>query len=146
YEPVDKPLGKWERKAGKTTWTLLFEDGRLHVSASGADSVVVHADYSVTRDGVVYGVITSVESDEDVSRWEEVHDQPFSFRFRIEEGALIVGHFRGEKNEHELEGRSRLVQPATPRPTACYGPGQAPPPPPPSDPPLQSYSNKVRYR
>jgi hypothetical protein len=152
YEPTDKPLGKWERKAGKMTVSLVLEEGRLHISGTGPDAFTFHADYAVTRDGVAYGVITSVEIDEDSGKWEELHDLPFSFRFRVDEGALIIRDLRGEmkKDSEILAGRYRLVQAIPPRPVACYQQtGVAPPPPAvqpnqpvqPADPPLPQLGN-----
>jgi hypothetical protein len=75
-QETGKPLGKWERKVGKNLMTLVIEDGRLHLSAVGEKFCTIHADYSMTRDGVVFGVITSVECDEeeDASKTVKGHE------------------------------------------------------------------------
>ncbi len=91
-QEMTKPLGKWERKIGKNHVTLIVEDNRLHISYAGEKLGTLHADYSMTRDGVIYGVVTSIEceEDEEVEATKTLFDAPFSFRFRIDEGALII--------------------------------------------------------
>jgi hypothetical protein len=84
-----KPLGKWERKIGKSHVTLIVEESRLHVTVVGEEPCTLHADYGMTKDGIVYGIITSYESEEeDTDR--SVFDAPFTCRYRIDEGALII--------------------------------------------------------
>ncbi|HEY7152803.1 MAG TPA: hypothetical protein VH575_02490 [Gemmataceae bacterium] len=84
-----KPLGKWERKAGKSHVTLIVEENRLHVTFVGDNSCTLHADYAATKDGVIYGVVTSIDCD-DEEAVKTMFDAPFSCRYRIDEGALIV--------------------------------------------------------
>jgi hypothetical protein len=84
-----KPLGKWERKAGKSHVTLIVEESRLHVTFVGDNSCTLHADYAATKDGVIYGVVTSIDCD-DEEAVKTMFDAPFSCRYRIDEGALIV--------------------------------------------------------
>ncbi len=108
-----KPLGKWERKSGKNHVTLIVEDNRLHMILAGENVGALHADYSMTRDGVVYGVITSVEFDEeDNDSTNALFNRPFSFRFRVDEGALIVYDAKGrDKDKDEIyNGRFKAVQ------------------------------------
>jgi hypothetical protein len=120
--------GQWERKAEKdSTLLTLTEDNRLHLTIRAKElNVTLHGDYHVTRDGVLYGVVTSVESDDE--ELDVLIDQPFSFRCRVDEGALVIGACNGfgksldeKKHELQLRGRYRCVQ-ATPG-------GAAPPPP-----------------
>ena len=65
--------------------------------------IVLDADYSITKDSVVFGVVTG--SDVSVPAGvrvptrgpeseEEFVDQPFSFRFRVDRGALTVKDLR----------------------------------------------------
>ncbi len=88
-EEMTKPLGKWERKIGKNHVTLIVEDHRLHINYAGEKLGTLHADYSMTRDGVIYGIITSIECDENEEA-DGLLDAPFRFRFRLDEGALII--------------------------------------------------------
>src|SRR5215469_12274019 len=64
-QEMTKPLGKWERKSGKSHVTLIVEENRLHVTFIGENPCTLHADYAMTKDGVVYGVVTSIECDDD---------------------------------------------------------------------------------
>jgi hypothetical protein len=117
-QEIIKPLGKWERKVGKTHVTLGIEDNRLHINCTGDKSVTLHADYAMTRDGLIYGVVTSIECDDDeetdISR--TLFDAPFSFRFRIDEAALIIHEMKAhdaDSKDDMWNGRYRAVQPAT---------------------------------
>jgi hypothetical protein len=120
-QEVTKPLGKWERKLGKNRLTLSIEDNRLHISYAGNKPGTLHADYAMTQDGLIYGVITSIECDEDeeVDAIKTLFDAPFSFRFRIDEGALIIhdakAHY-AEMKDNLWDGRFKAVRPAAPRP------------------------------
>jgi hypothetical protein len=142
-QEMTKPLGKWERKIGKNHVTLIIEDNRLHVSYAGDKPGTLHADYAMTRDGLVYGVVTSIECDEDeeADAIKTLFDAPFSFRFRIDEGALIIHDAKAHDadNKDDLwNGRYKAVRPAATRaaiqPTSYYpslidGPNTSPPPP-----------------
>jgi len=125
YEPESKPLGKWERKVGKNTCTLLFEDNRLHITVHGECACTIHADYAVTRDGTVYGVVTSVDMAEDADKEMEAVDMPFSFRFRIDEGMLLLRDFRSPRDgsgKDEVMGRYKRVGPEPVRTVAPVPP------------------------
>lgn len=96
-----KPLGRWERKAGKSHVTLIVEENRLHVTFIGDNSCTLHADYAATRDGVIYGVVTSIDCADDEDAIKTMFDAPFSCRYRIDEGVLIVRDLRC----HETSGK-----------------------------------------
>jgi hypothetical protein len=116
--PEGVPVGRWERKMGKNHVRLTVEDGRLHVHFTGEKVATVHADYSVTKDRILYGVITSVDcDDEDESLENELLDQPFSCRFRVDEGTLTVRDLKISTLDHResnWSGRFRAVAPAPP--------------------------------
>lgn len=118
-EPA-KPLGKWERKIGKNHVTLIVEDNRLHMISAGETMATLHADYSMTRDGVVYGVVTSIECEEDDNgeSTKEMFDAPFSFRFRIDEGALIIHDAKGRDTGKDefYNGRFKAMSAAAAQP------------------------------
>lgn len=115
-QEIVKPLGKWERKVGKTHVVLSIEDNRLHISCTGDRAVTLHADYAMTRDGLMYGIVTSIECDEDEERDmnRTLFDAPFSFRFRIDEGALIIHDMKAhdaDTKDDMWNGRYKAVQP-----------------------------------
>jgi hypothetical protein len=119
-EELTKPLGKWERKVGKNHLTLIVEDNRLHIICAGNKPGTMHADYAMTRDGLIYGVVTSIECDEDeeADATKMLFDAPFSFRFRIDEGALIIHDvkaFDADSKDDLWNGRFKAVRPAATR-------------------------------
>src|SRR5690242_10787165 len=119
-----KPLGKWERKIGKNHVTLIIEDNRLHVTIVGEGPCTLHADYSMTRDGIVYGIITSFEGDEEDAD-KSIFDAPFTCRYRIDEGALIIRDLkcRDITGKDELwNGRFKAVGSPSSRNTAAAPP------------------------
>lgn len=121
-QEITKPLGKWQRKVGKTNMTLNVENTRLHVICTGDKFITLHADYAMTHDGLIYGVVTSLECDEDdeADNTKTLFDAPFSFRFRIDEGALIIHDMKAhaaDSNDDMLNGRYKTVRPATTRET-----------------------------
>lgn len=117
-QEIAKPLGKWERKIGKNHVTLIVDDNRLHMISAGESIGALHADYSMTRDGVMYGVVTSIEcdDDDDGESTKAIFNAPFSFRFRIDEGALIIYDAKGrDAGKDELyNGRFKAVVPPKP--------------------------------
>lgn len=130
-QETTKPLGKWERKIGKTHVTLFIDDNRLHITYAGDKLGTLHADYAMTHDGLIYGVITSIECDEDeeADAAKTLFDTPFSFRFRLDEGALIIhdaNMYAAAGNKDEVwNGRYNASRPAASRaavvPTSYYG-------------------------
>jgi hypothetical protein len=152
-QEMTKPLGKWERKIDKHRVTLIIEDNRLHIHVAGGDvSGSAHADYTMTRDGVLFGIITSLECDDEDKEAEGIKDllnAPFSFRFRIDEGALLISDVKtinsgGSKDDEQLNGRFKAAASASRPavvPTTSYTyptfiapittpPSPTPPPPP----------------
>ena len=133
-QDMAKPLGKWERKIGKSHVTLIVEENRLHVTIIGEDACTVHADYRMTKDGIVYGVVTSIETDEEEVD-KSVFDALFTCRYRIDEGALIIRDLKCREvtGKDELwngrfkavgsaPSRSAAAAPASSRSQAIYGP------------------------
>lgn len=116
-QEMTKPLGKWERRIDKHRVTLIIEDNRLHIHFAGGDvSGSAHADYTMTRDGVLFGVITSLECDDEDKEAEGIKEflnAPFSCRFRIDEGALMISDVKsvlsGNKDDEQLNGRFKAA-------------------------------------
>jgi hypothetical protein len=125
-QDMAKPLGKWERKIGKNHVTLIVEENRLHVMNLGEKPCTLHADYHMTKDGVIYGVVTSIEcdDDEDDNNSDKLMiDAPFSCRFRIDEGALLIRDLRtgaGDNKEEAWNGRFKAVIPTAAQTSTAY--------------------------
>jgi hypothetical protein len=154
-QEIAKPLGKWERKIGKNHVALIVEENRLHMISAGETVATLHADYSMTHDGVIYGVVTSIECDDDDNgeSTKEMFDAPFSFRFRLDEGALIIHDAKGRDTGKDefYNGRFKAI-PSTPPnttivPTTSIGrtPSYALPNPPSSSAPLPSPPTPIGY-
>jgi hypothetical protein len=111
-----KPLGKWERKAGKSHVTLIVEESRLHVTFVGDNSCTLHADYAATKDGVIYGVVTSIDCD-DEEAVKTMFDAPFSCRYRIDEGALIVRDLKCHETDSKDSAWTGSFKAVNPMPT-----------------------------
>jgi hypothetical protein len=123
YEPIlprtaqqQLPLGEWTRSVGtaKQHWTVTPDCIRVNaeLNEDGTQyTVQVTADFSVTPDGLVYGVLSDVRLDaapaagssddaanddlaELVALQTRLIDQPFSFRVRIVNDAMVVKDVR----------------------------------------------------
>jgi hypothetical protein len=84
-----KPLGAWERGAGDAKVTFTFTADTLKaVVATGGATVTVDADYGVTKDGTLFGLVTKVVR-------EGTNDGPsendlFRFRFTVDKDKLTL--------------------------------------------------------
>jgi hypothetical protein len=61
-----RPVGTWEQTSGDTRITLTITPDRLHVAALGKDNKplwLMDADYSVTKDSILFGIVTSTEGE-----------------------------------------------------------------------------------
>lgn len=120
-QDMAKPIGRWQRKVGKTTVTLNIDSNRLHIVCTGDKVVTLHADYAITHDGLIYGVVTSIECEEndETEMTKTLFDAPFSFRFRIDEGALIIHDMKAhdaDSKDDMWNGRYKaVIQPAAVR-------------------------------
>ena len=79
-ETPDNPLlGKWKHSSGKINLTI--EAHRLHFICVDDKAFSLHADYNITRDHTVFGLITRVEGDEVLrqSLGLDLLDEPFVF-------------------------------------------------------------------
>ena len=113
---VSRPVGKWSREVvppngnGEDVMrvSVHFEEDRLAIRVLASVErqpveTVLEADYSITRDSVVFGVVTGVDIRVPAGmrvpagaagEEEQFVDQPFSFRFRVDDGTLTVKDFR----------------------------------------------------
>jgi RNA polymerase sigma factor (sigma-70 family) len=120
---VRRPVGNWERDFGPYHMTLRIEEDHLYgtltmVEKGAKMTLVVDADYSVTRDSLLYGVITAVDvpdlTSAEVSHDAELglySDQPFSMRYRLDGNTLTLKDLKlgiGTKPEDMKEFRMIL--------------------------------------
>ena len=101
-EETNRPLGSWEKNLGPNHFTLTIEADRIHGTYTETDqdqkiSCMVDADYSVTKDSVLYGVITGVEVEGTEKEVAQAPigatrnlDSPFSFHFRVDGDVLTL--------------------------------------------------------
>jgi RNA polymerase sigma factor (sigma-70 family) len=104
---AQRPVGNWERTFGPLQVNLRVKAERLTGTVDVAVekqriSFVFDADYSVTRDGVLYGVITGMDIQgagqgtdlQEAGRIQvlitQLIDTPFSIRYRVDDGILTV--------------------------------------------------------
>lgn len=103
--PADSLATKWKHASGKAHLTI--ERSRLHftceVDSNPAEKgFSLHADYSIARDQTVFGVITRVEVADESMRDEYglvLVDEPICFRFRVEDGMLVIHDLKNIKND-----------------------------------------------
>ena len=122
--------GTWEKVADGLRITLTFGPNQLRMTVTAEKDkkqqhALVYADYSVTRDGIVYGIVSSIEMAEakepaPATRMSEPilsTDALFSFRHRMmDDGVLTIKDVRFCDKSSWLSGRfTKLVGP---------GPGQ----------------------
>lgn len=94
---IPKPGGTWHRLSKGTMYSMTFEGDRLTIQTSIPDPkeertiVTLEADYSISRDGVVFGYISSI--DVAAPHSDDVHTVeglPFSFRYRVDEKVMTI--------------------------------------------------------
>lgn len=110
---VDKPIGHWRRSMGSMTVEWQGKDGLLNgsVTIPADETTTLRVDfvveYSVTRDGLLYGVVQSadietpnVPAGTDVDDLLEAKfmatkliDRPIAMRCRVDDGTLTVKSF-----------------------------------------------------
>lgn len=104
------PSGEWVREITPYKISFKFEGNRLFATLKGRvdeDMVVEQrfaGDYHLTKDSMLYGIITSAEivispenSEEQVEAdqaIQEFFDQPFALRYRLDEDALTIKDFK----------------------------------------------------
>jgi hypothetical protein len=96
-----RPVGKWVRESGPVRVALHFTEDRLTVTATLPNpddkavtptlTVTADADYSVNRDGLLYGVITSFDCDHpEAAVYQCLAEHTFSARCRVDGSVLAV--------------------------------------------------------
>ena len=100
-----RPLGTWTRTADQFTITIDVQaDGMKIIQKADANSLTAHADYAVTKDGVLFGRMHKIER-------KGIDEGPtegdlFSFKFKVKGDEMTVDDLQGKAND---EAR-RIVQ------------------------------------
>jgi len=105
-----RPLGTWERTVGdgKVTFTFAAESFKV-VVASGGATVNMEADYGVTADGTLFGIVTKVAR-EGTNEGPSEKDL-FRFGFSLEKDKLTIKDLNPGSDEVKqiLEGDYKRV-------------------------------------
>jgi hypothetical protein len=109
--PGCPPAGTWYREVGGSVVALTFTPAELRMTAVTRDggaavTLTLTADYAVTKDGTVHGVITGADVDvtgdppsgpevvEFAGVVQAMVDQPFALRCRPTDGGVMVSNVR----------------------------------------------------
>jgi hypothetical protein len=100
-----RPVGKWTREAGDAKAEFHIHKSTLKcVITNGEKTITCDADYSVTKDGVLYGRVNKVEK-KGIDNSPEV-GALFSFRFALKDGTLTISELQAA----EAEGARQLIE------------------------------------
>jgi hypothetical protein len=99
-----KPLGTWSRKVGETTitFTIKADDMTIKVVEGGGNSIALEASYGVTKDKVLFGIITKVDNKGLKADVEKGF--LFSVRFDISKSELTISDLKGTKADDTIRG------------------------------------------
>lgn len=103
--PRTKPVGAWERSIGDVTSSMKFTaDSLTLVLSRNGDSVTVEADYGVTKDGWLFGIVTNVTKN-GTDLGPAVGDL-FRFRIKADKNQLTISEIKdaGDRVKQALEG------------------------------------------
>ena len=106
-EETNRLLGRWYKDIGTEHLTLRIEADRIYGTISAREKDIkletsLDADYSVTKDNVLYGVVTGGDAEgmgdeagqkatvEATASIQKLVDYPFSFRYRVDGNVLLV--------------------------------------------------------
>jgi hypothetical protein len=99
-----KPVGTWERQTKEGHFLLTIKEDRLQIrfEKSNEAMTTVDADYSVSRDGILFGVVIFAEKDLGSDEGSEVKsDLPFCVRYRVDGDELTIRD--GKISEGDLD-------------------------------------------
>jgi hypothetical protein len=98
-DPAETPACELRFRDGKMTWRF----------PKGGSTARIEAEYGTTKDHIVYGIITIVDSGATGAKAKEAlpeEGDTFCFRFRVEDGLLTVKEVKG-KGLEELKAQYR---------------------------------------
>jgi hypothetical protein len=111
-----KPLGTWAHHSNdyKVTFDVKPDTLRCTVSGEGGLSISVTADYVVSPDGVLFGVIRTRKADKKKEEEGDMEKRLFYCRFTIEKNNLVLSDVvygdDKDKIKEVLEGKYRKVE------------------------------------
>lgn len=98
----NNPIGEWQTPDNKDgvmrLTTIRFSDHRLimtHKPGVSSPVTLIEADYSITKDGILYGIVTRIDKPESMKDGPEEEDT-FSMRFRVDDDVLNVKEIKGK--------------------------------------------------
>jgi len=97
-----KPIGTWTKTAGDVELTFEIKaDAMKVILKQGAGKVEASVDYSITKDGVLFGRVNKVEK-------TGVDGGPgegdlFSFRFTVVDDKMTIDDLKGSKDSGEAK-------------------------------------------
>jgi len=96
-EKTNNLTGTWTHTINEFTVTFKFEahEMKVEVAKSDAETLTVHAKYSVTDDDILFGYTTKVEK-KGTDEGPEKGDL-FSFAYKIDGDAMTVSDLNGSK-------------------------------------------------
>jgi hypothetical protein len=105
-----KPAGSWARKAGDMTITFTFKADSLEVKVTNGATIDIQADYGLTKDGTLFGIITkATKTGTDGPNEGDL----FSFRVKLEKDTLTISDLKGtaggEGAKNAVEGEYKPV-------------------------------------
>lgn len=100
-ERPKKPLGTWSKTAGEKKVTFTFKPDTLTVSiVDGNSTISVETEYSVTKSGRIYGIVTKAEGG-------PTEGDMFSFKFTAVDKKMTIEDL---KATHESPDAQQLIQ------------------------------------
>ncbi len=96
-----KPLGAWTKSSGDQKITFEFKpDAMLVTIAVGNETIKVDADYGVTKDGRVFGIVTKVMKPGEGGPSE---GDLFSFKYTAVDNKMTIEDLKGTRHSGEAE-------------------------------------------
>lgn len=101
---ANRPVGFWECEFKDCKVTLQVEAQQLHLMMQDDKGVILFrgdADYSVSREGLVYGIVTSMAASD--GKMPAAADFPFRLRWRQDGDILTVKNLGLSETAEELK-------------------------------------------
>lgn len=108
--PRIRPVGTWQRTTDDRTVTFTFTAQTMTCAVRGGGRhTTVAADYQVTRDGILFGMITEVKVSEPTKAPQV--DDLFQFRYELTPTALTIRDLKPHPGDWQplLEGEYRRI-------------------------------------
>jgi hypothetical protein len=111
-----KPLGTWVHHTDeyKVTFDVKPDTLRCTISGDGGLSISVTADYVVSPDGILFGVIRTRKADKKKGEEADTEKRLFYCRFAIEKNGLVLSDVAygddKDKIKEVLEGKYRKME------------------------------------